>query len=149
MFDLHRTHQSSVTALFSQSSPEVISAAVPGPKTKFKQGLYVCQQRSHSFILKESVWYIKYQKYLYALFKTLERDLVGLDLQTPRLVFLVSEADLTSENEEELSIRKSIMKHFPQISVQGNLLDAHLYVIKKWVCDYIAENRYVQLITII
>ncbi|XP_046654405.1 translation initiation factor eIF-2B subunit gamma-like [Daphnia pulicaria] len=107
VFDLHRTHQSSVTALFSQSSPEVMSTAVPGPKTKFKQ----------------------------------ERDLIGLDLQTPRLVFLVSEADLTSENEEELSIRKSVMKHFPQISVQGNLLDAHLYVIKKWVCDYIAENR--------
>ena len=81
--------------------------------------------------------------------KLLERDLVGLDLQTPRLVFLVSEADLTSENEEELSIRKSVMKHFPQINVQGNLLDAHLYVIKKWVCDYIAENRYVQLITVI
>lgn len=68
---------------------------------------------------------------------------MGLDLQTPRLVFLVSEADLTSDNEEELSIRKSVMKHFPQISVQGNLLDAHLYVIKKWVCDYISENRYV------
>ncbi|KZS11757.1 translation initiation factor eIF-2B subunit gamma [Daphnia magna] len=107
VFDLHRTHQSSVTALFSQTSPEVMLAPAPGPKTKIKQ----------------------------------ERDLVGLDLQTPRLVFLVSEADLTSENEEELSIRKSVMKHFPQISVQGNLLDAHLYVIKKWVCDYISENR--------
>ena len=41
LFDLHRTHQSSVTALFSQTSPDVISTAVPGPKTKFKQGLYV------------------------------------------------------------------------------------------------------------
>ena len=39
VFDLHRTHQSSVTALFSQSSPEVMSTAVPGPKTKFKQGI--------------------------------------------------------------------------------------------------------------
>lgn len=67
--------------------------------------------------------------------------MVGLDTQTPRLVSLVSEADLTSENEEELSIRKSVMKRFPRISVQGNLLDAHLYVLKKWVCNYIAENR--------
>lgn len=74
-------------------------------------------------------------------FKFVEKDLVGLDVQTPRMVFLVSEADLTSDNEEELSIRKSIMKRFPQISVQSNLLDAHLYVIKKWVCSYIAENR--------
>ena len=67
--------------------------------------------------------------------------MVGLDTQTPRLVSLVSEADLTSENEEEFSIRKSVMKRFPRIRVQGNLLDAHLYVLKKWVCNYIAENR--------
>ena len=64
--------------------------------------------------------------------------MVGLDSQTPRLVFMISEADL---HEEELGIPKSIMKYFPNLRVRSELLDAHVYVMKKWVCDYITENR--------
>lgn len=70
-----------------------------------------------------------------------ERDFVGLDLQTPRIVYLVSEADITSENEEELPFLKSTMKAFPGICIESDLLDAHLYVLKNWVCKYIFENR--------
>lgn len=70
--------------------------------------------------------------------------MVGLDIQTSRLVFFSSEADLISENEDEqqLSIRKSVMKCFPQISMHSDLIDAHIYVLKKWVVDYIADNKY-------
>lgn len=44
VFDLHRTHQSTVTALFSQSPPEMALVSVPGPKTKFKPGKIICHQ---------------------------------------------------------------------------------------------------------
>lgn len=43
LFDLHRTHQSSVTTLFSEIPQEVVSTSVPGPKTKFKQGISLVQ----------------------------------------------------------------------------------------------------------
>lgn len=78
-------------------------------------------------------------------FPTTEKDLVGIDAQTSRLIFMVSEADLVSENETDPTIllSKSICKQFPEINVESDLLDAHLYVFKKWVCDYINENEYV------
>jgi translation initiation factor eIF-2B subunit gamma len=73
-----------------------------------------------------------------------ERDLVGIDAQTSRLIFIVSEADLVSENETDPTIllSKSVCKQFPEINVESDLLDAHLYVFKKWVCDYVKENEY-------
>ena len=79
------------------------------------------------------------------IFPIIERDLVGIDAQTSRLIFMVSEADLVSENETDPTIllSKSICKQFPEINVESDLLDAHLYVFKKWVCDYIKENEYV------
>lgn len=69
---------------------------------------------------------------------------MGLDIQTSRLVFFSSEADLISENESEqqLSIKKSVMKYFPQISMHSDLIDAHIYVMKKWVVNYITDTKY-------
>jgi len=70
------------------------------------------------------------------------KDFVGMDCLTQRLIFLVSEADLVSDtDDEELTINKSIMKLFPQTLVRSDLLDAHLYVIQKRVCDYIAGYK--------
>ena len=73
------------------------------------------------------------------------KDFVGLDRLTPRLIFLVSEADLVSDtDDDELKIKKSVMRLFPQTLVRSDLLDAHLYVIHKRVCDYIAGyKRYI------
>jgi len=109
LFELHRIHQSCITAMFSQIPPQEISASRgPGPKSKTIQ----------------------------------TKDFVGLDCLTQRLIFLVSEADLVSDtDDEELTINKSIMKLFPQTLVRSDLLDAHLYVIDKRVCDYIAGYR--------
>jgi len=65
-----------------------------------------------------------------------------MDCLTQRLIFLISEADLVSDtDDEELTINKSIMKLFPQTLVRSDLLDAHLYVIQKRVCDYIAGYK--------
>lgn len=53
------------------------------------------------------------------------------------------EADLVSENEADPTIlhSKKICKLYPKVNVESDLLDAHLYVFKKWVCDYIKENE--------
>jgi len=109
LFELHRMHQSCITAMFSQISPQEVSASrAPGPKSKTSQ----------------------------------TKDFVGLDRLTPRLIFLVSEADLVSDtDDDELKIKKSVMRLFPQTLVRSDLLDAHLYVIHKRVCDYIAGYK--------
>ena len=52
---------------------------------------------------------------------------------------MTSEADC----DEEVAFMKSILKLFPHVKVQSNLVDAHLYIFKKWVFDYVASNRLV------
>jgi len=67
----------------------------------------------------------------------LEKDFVGLDPHTSRLVSITSEADLDTS----LNIRRSVLKRYPNILLHSKLMDAHLYVMKKWVVDFISDNR--------
>ena len=121
VFNLHRIHNASATLLFGRTPSDGTQTPVPGPKAKHKQGKCFSQ-----------TWNILILK-----FTRSESDLVGLDLTTSRLVFLASEADF----EEELTLSKHVFKSFPQINVESQLIDAHFYLLKKWVCDYLGEHR--------
>ncbi|XP_076353550.1 eukaryotic translation initiation factor 2B subunit gamma [Tachypleus tridentatus] len=65
------------------------------------------------------------------------RDIVGTELHTGRLMFVNSEADF----EENVSLRKFILKRHPFIQVHSDLMDAHLYLMNKWLVDYLVENE--------
>ncbi|GBP04240.1 Translation initiation factor eIF-2B subunit gamma [Eumeta japonica] len=58
-----------------------------------------------------------------------ERDLIGIDKETQRLVFVKSASDFT----ENVSLPRILMKKFDSISLYSRLLDAHLYIMKKWI----------------
>ncbi|XP_020608037.1 translation initiation factor eIF-2B subunit gamma-like [Orbicella faveolata] len=64
-------------------------------------------------------------------------DYISIDSRENRLLFFATEADL----DETLMIRKPLLKRYPCINIVKNLMDAHLYIIKKWVVDYLAENK--------
>lgn len=64
-------------------------------------------------------------------------DYISIDSRENRILFFSTEADL----EETLVIRKPLLKRYPCINIVKNLMDAHLYIIKKWVVDYLAENK--------
>lgn len=64
-------------------------------------------------------------------------DYISIDSRENRLLFFATEADL----DESLMIRKPLLKRYPCINIVKNLMDAHLYIIKKWVVDYLAENK--------
>lgn len=66
----------------------------------------------------------------------LERDLVGLDIDTNRLLFFGAEAEI-----EEVKIRSSLIQRYPKITWTTNLQDAHFYIVKKWLIDYIIDNK--------
>ncbi len=65
-----------------------------------------------------------------------ERDLIGLDLETNRLLFFgaVGESD-------EVKLKMSIVKRYPKITWTTKLQDAHLYIVKKCLIDYIIDNK--------
>lgn len=65
-----------------------------------------------------------------------ERDLIGIDKQTDRLVFLASASDF----ESELSLPCSLLKKHTQIELYSNLIDSHVYVLKNWVVKYLSNQ---------
>ena len=64
------------------------------------------------------------------------RDLVGLH-GDHRCLF-TAEADV---EEEEVKIGGKMMRSVGSFTVHPNLIDAHLYIMKKWICDYIISDR--------
>ncbi|CAH2010654.1 unnamed protein product [Acanthoscelides obtectus] len=65
-----------------------------------------------------------------------ERDLIGIDQQTNRLVFLASASDF----ESELTLPKSLLKKHTSLKLYSNLIDSHIYVLKKWVIKYLKSE---------
>ena len=63
-----------------------------------------------------------------------ERDMVGIDHQNDnQLCYLKAEADL----ESGITLSKKVLYEHPKITMYNNLLDAHFYILEKWVCDFI------------
>lgn len=77
----------------------------------------------------------KFQLTLFSLF--LERDLIGIDVQTSRLVFLASVSDF----ESDVPLPKSLIKKHSNTTFHSNLIDAHVYVLKKWVIKYLETEK--------
>ncbi|XP_057318108.1 translation initiation factor eIF-2B subunit gamma [Microplitis mediator] len=66
-----------------------------------------------------------------------ETDLIGIDNKTNRLVFLASASDF----EEDLHISHKLLQKHTNFTMYSKLLDAHFYVISKWVLDFLVHNK--------
>lgn len=64
-----------------------------------------------------------------------EKDLIGVDAQTNRLVFLASASDF----ESVVTLPKTLIKKHTDITMYSNLIDSHVYVMKKWVINYLTK----------
>lgn len=73
--------------------------------------------------------------------KRSERDFIGFDEKGSRVLFMTSEADLTDLDDDKIKFRKSLFKKHPNVNIRSNLTDCHLYLMKKWVIDYLADNK--------
>lgn len=65
-----------------------------------------------------------------------ERAIIGLT-EPSQLVYYAAQADLN----DELVISRELLQRHPHIRLHSRLEDAHLYLVKRWVLDYLAENR--------
>merc|ERR1719219_3090386 len=70
-----------------------------------------------------------------------ERDLIGL--KEDHLVFFTAEADV---EEEEVRVSSKVLQRVGNFTVNSNLVDAHIYIFKKWICDYIASDKNISTI---
>jgi len=69
-----------------------------------------------------------------------ERDLIGL--QGDQLCLFTAEADV----EEEVRISKKVLRSMGRVTVHSDIQDCHLYVMKKWVCDYMMHDKNISAI---
>ena len=66
-----------------------------------------------------------------------ERDLVGLNAETSRLVLLASVSDF----DETLPLSRGLLRKHPHLQLHSRLLDSHVYLIRKWVCKFLDQER--------
>lgn len=66
-----------------------------------------------------------------------EKDLIAIDAQTSRLVFHASASDF----ETDVALPRALLQKHTNITMYSNLLDAHVYVFKKWILDYMKSNQ--------
>lgn len=65
-----------------------------------------------------------------------EKDLVGINPRNDRLLFLAS----TSDFEEQVLLPGHLLRSNGNINIHSGLVDAHIYLVKKWVVDFLAQN---------
>lgn len=66
-----------------------------------------------------------------------ETDLIGIDDNTGRLVFLASASDF----EETINFSQKLLRKHTSFTIHSKLMDAHLYVINKWILDFLVFNK--------
>jgi len=64
-----------------------------------------------------------------------ERDLIGLE--GDQLCLFTAEADV----EEEVKFSKKVLRSMGRVTVHSDIQDCHLYIMKKWVCDYVLHDK--------
>jgi len=75
--------------------------------------------------------------------KRTERDFIGFDDKGRRVLFMTCEADLDAD---QIGLKRSVLKKHPNINIRSNVTDCHLYIIKKWVINYLADKTHISSI---
>lgn len=65
-----------------------------------------------------------------------EKDFVAVDDAESRLLFLTNEADIETDT---VVVKKSLLKRFPNLHIRTDLVDSHVYIMKKWLFDYLSK----------
>lgn len=68
---------------------------------------------------------------------SIERDLIGIHESSERLLLLSS----TSDYEETLELSGHLLRNKEQICIHTRLCDAHVYILKKWIVDFLIQVR--------
>ncbi|ORX56896.1 nucleotide-diphospho-sugar transferase [Hesseltinella vesiculosa] len=67
---------------------------------------------------------------------------VGIDPTRQALVYKSEPME-----DDDISIRMSLLTKFPRVRLHTNLQDAHLYIFKRWVLDMLADKEYIASIS--
>uniref|UniRef100_A0A182M0N2 Translation initiation factor eIF2B subunit gamma n=1 Tax=Anopheles culicifacies TaxID=139723 RepID=A0A182M0N2_9DIPT len=63
-----------------------------------------------------------------------EKDIIGYEKATSKVLFMASASDF----EETVKLSGHLLRENPEMIISSYLLDAHVYIMKKWVVEYLA-----------
>lgn len=66
-----------------------------------------------------------------------ERDLIGIHPETNRFLFFAAVSDF----EERLNLPGHLLRKHGRITIHSRLLDGHIYLLRKWVLDFLVRSR--------
>lgn len=66
-----------------------------------------------------------------------EKDIIGYDKATSRVLFMASASDF----EETVKLSGHLLRENPDMIISSSMLDAHVYIMKKWVVEYLAVTE--------
>lgn len=66
-----------------------------------------------------------------------ERDLIGIHPETNRFLFFAAVSDF----EERLNLPGHLLRKHGRITVHSRLLDGHVYLLRKWVIDFLVRSK--------
>uniref|UniRef100_A0A182YC45 Translation initiation factor eIF2B subunit gamma n=1 Tax=Anopheles stephensi TaxID=30069 RepID=A0A182YC45_ANOST len=66
-----------------------------------------------------------------------EKDIIGYDKTTNKVLFMASASDF----EETVKLSGHLLRENPELNISSYLLDAHVYIMKKWVVEYLAVSE--------
>eukprot|EP01132_Coremiostelium_polycephalum_P001492 gene1492-1881_t len=64
-------------------------------------------------------------------------DYIALDEKKEKLIMMES----ATEIEDKVIFNKSLLTHFPNLTVYNNLIDSQFYIFSRWVIDLICEDQ--------
>lgn len=66
-----------------------------------------------------------------------EKDIIGYDSKTSRLLLMASASDY----EETMPLSSSLLYKCSNLSLSSNLLDSHMYIMKRWIVNYLSKDK--------
>ncbi|XP_050525603.1 translation initiation factor eIF-2B subunit gamma [Daktulosphaira vitifoliae] len=67
----------------------------------------------------------------------IEKDIIGYDSKTNRILLMASASDF----EETMPLSKALLNKCSNIRLSSKLLDAHLYIMKRWIINYLVSDK--------
>lgn len=67
----------------------------------------------------------------------IEKDIIGYDSKTSRLLLMASASDY----EETIALSSSLLFKCSNLILCSKLLDSHMYVMKRWLVSYLVKEK--------
>lgn len=126
VLNVYRNNNASLVSLyFSSPKEEQCVFTVPGPKSKNKLGTIL---NININVLNTKLILINYFT---------ERDIIGYDSNTSRLLLMASASDY----EETMPLSSSLLHKCSNLTLCSKLLDSHMYVMKHWLVNYLLKDK--------